>query len=295
MERLAATGRRVVSLTMRGWDDSDKTGEYTVDAYAADVVGAFDALSISTAVLAGHSMGTLISTAVAARHPKRIEKLVLCSAVPTWEPGFVVDALDGKTFNAIGDMLAGWVDGASVDRAFLEAFQLDELKQHITDGRLEASFADQVMNWTLKADVRAYREAWRSMLDEDHTNELGAIAVPTLIIWGTADTTVVEKDQLKLVVALGVKATLVKVDGAQRAMIWTHSDQVAKLIDEFLVEDMRDEVPLDKLLVDSCEQAAVFPTLERHRRKIDVPQHCAMEQKELSKVLARIHPLQAWT
>jgi len=295
MERLASTGRRVVSLTMRGWDDSDKTGEYTVDAYAEDVVGVFDALSISTAVLAGHSMGTLISTAVAARHPKRIEKLVLCSAVPTWEPGFVVDALDGRTFSAIGDMLAGWVDGASVDRAFLEAFQLDELKQHIADGRLEASFADQVMNWTLKADVRAYREAWRSMLDEDHTNELGAIAVPTLIIWGTADTTVVEKDQLKLVAALGVKATLVKVDGAQRAMIWTHSDQVAKLIDEFLVEDLRDEVPLDKLLVDSCEQAAVFPTLERHRRKIDVPQHCAMEQKVLSKVLARIHPLQAWT
>merc|ERR1712172_331165 len=77
LERVAAPGRRLVALTLRGWGDSSKTGSYTIDSYAEDIVDALTTLNISKAVLGGHSMGTLIGTAVAARHPARVEKLVL--------------------------------------------------------------------------------------------------------------------------------------------------------------------------------------------------------------------------
>lgn len=57
----------------------------------------------------------------------------------------------------------------------------------------------------------------------------------------------------------------------------------------------RDEKSIDTLLVSGCEAMSVFPTLERYSRKIDVPQAYAMERDVMRRIVAGIHPLQAWT
>jgi hypothetical protein len=56
-----------------------------------------------------------------------------------------------------------------------------------------------------------------------------------------------------------------------------------------------DERPIDTLIVDGYEAVGIFPTLEKHSRKIDVPQAYALEANVMRRIVAGIHPLQAWT
>jgi 3-oxoadipate enol-lactonase len=53
-------------------------GPYSMDELGSDLVGLMDRLGIERASLCGLSIGGMISMWVAARHPERVERLVLC-------------------------------------------------------------------------------------------------------------------------------------------------------------------------------------------------------------------------
>jgi len=233
LPRLSVGGRRVLAITLRGWGDSDKCGAYTIDAYAADIIAVLDAFSIPKAVLGGHSMGTIISTAVAARQPDRVAQLVLCGASPKMDPAYICDP-DGTTFQDIGDLTAGFKDTNSVDKDFLESFQLGDLKPFMQSKKVDAAFGEQVMRETVKADVRAYGEAWNGMLVNDHTAELCNVKATALLVWGTQDGVFPEQQQQALMEQLGGGASLVKVEGAPHGVIWTHAEEVAVHMNTFL-------------------------------------------------------------
>jgi pimeloyl-ACP methyl ester carboxylesterase len=85
--RLAAAGHRVVSLDLLGHGRSDHpahASEYRMDVYAEQVVALLDHLGAPTAVLVGTSLGANVSLLVAARHPERIQGLVLEMPVLEW-------------------------------------------------------------------------------------------------------------------------------------------------------------------------------------------------------------------
>mmetsp|Transcript_62440 Transcript_62440/g.73040 ORF Transcript_62440/g.73040 Transcript_62440/m.73040 type:complete len:285 (+) Transcript_62440:186-1040(+) len=226
---------RIISVTFRGWGDASHDGTYSIDAYATDVIGLLESLSLSVpAVLVGHSMGTLVATAVAARAPDRVAGLILVGAAATMRPEHVLDPSDGTTCADIATMCHGWVtDG--VDEDVLKSFQLDELTPFVKDGSTPQTFADQVMIETLKADARAYGECWQSMLDENHTTELATINTKVLILWGSNDVIFVEEDQIALQAALcNADVWRVTVDGASHGVLWTHAPKVAAAMVDFL-------------------------------------------------------------
>ena len=85
--RLAAAGHRVVSLDLLGHGRSDSpahASEYRMDVYAEQVVALLDHLDIPAAVLVGTSLGANVSLFVAARHPERVQGLVLEMPVLEW-------------------------------------------------------------------------------------------------------------------------------------------------------------------------------------------------------------------
>jgi hypothetical protein len=57
----------------------------------------------------------------------------------------------------------------------------------------------------------------------------------------------------------------------------------------------KDEQAIDTLVVSGYEELSVFPTLEKHSRKVDVPQPFHVERDVMRRIVAGIHPLQAWT
>jgi len=73
---------RFLAVTQRGYGRSGRVGPYTLDTYAADVLGFVAALDLGRFVLVGHSMGGTVAALAAATPPAGLLGLVLEDAVP---------------------------------------------------------------------------------------------------------------------------------------------------------------------------------------------------------------------
>lgn len=72
---------RVIAPDMRGRGASDKPDAgYAMGDHAADVLGLLDALGLERVVMGGHSFGGLLSLYMAARHPERVERVLMLDA-----------------------------------------------------------------------------------------------------------------------------------------------------------------------------------------------------------------------
>ena len=71
-------GRRVVAMDLRGYgqSDPDSNGDYTIEAFAADVAAAAKQLGIPRYILVGHSMGGPVVVACAAAHRDSVAGVV---------------------------------------------------------------------------------------------------------------------------------------------------------------------------------------------------------------------------
>ena len=78
----------VFALDQRGRGDTDHApgGDYSIDAFVADLAGFVDAIGLDQFVLFGHSMGGRNSMAYAARYPHRLERLCIVDIGPRIEP-----------------------------------------------------------------------------------------------------------------------------------------------------------------------------------------------------------------
>lgn len=74
---------QVILMECRGTGDSEHTADgYSLDQYAADVIGMADHLGLDRFSFAGHSMGGGIGYVLALGYPQRIERLILMASVP---------------------------------------------------------------------------------------------------------------------------------------------------------------------------------------------------------------------
>lgn len=71
-------GVRLIAPDLRGRGRSGALpGPYRLTDHVDDVVRMLDALRVERAIVAGHSMGAFVAVLLAARHPDRVERLVL--------------------------------------------------------------------------------------------------------------------------------------------------------------------------------------------------------------------------
>ena len=69
---------QVVAMDLRGRGLSDKPDQgYSPDQHIKDIICVMDDLGLEKVFLMGHSLGAFISLMFAARHPERVEKLIL--------------------------------------------------------------------------------------------------------------------------------------------------------------------------------------------------------------------------
>ncbi|MEO8718048.1 MAG: alpha/beta fold hydrolase, partial [Burkholderiales bacterium] len=84
----SALGREAACLDMRGFGDSDWSGDYSVGAMAGDIGALLDHLGWARAIVVGHSLGGRNAAYFASRKPKRVAGLALIDYAPD-------DAADG--------------------------------------------------------------------------------------------------------------------------------------------------------------------------------------------------------
>jgi len=80
---------RVIAVDQRGRGASDWApgGDYSMEAFAADIEGLCAALELRTVALVGHSMGGRNGILFAAQHPERVSAFVLVDVGPIVDPG----------------------------------------------------------------------------------------------------------------------------------------------------------------------------------------------------------------
>jgi pimeloyl-ACP methyl ester carboxylesterase len=209
---------RAFALTQRGHGDSSRpaTGYGSRD-FAADLAAFMDALSLKTAIVAGHCMGGLVAQRFAFDYPDRTRGLVLAGTLPTMRGKPEVQALWDSVVSKLED---------PVDRNFVVEFQESTLAQSVP-----AAFFETVIHESLKVPARVWKAVFAGLLQED-SSELDRIRVPTLIVWGEKDAFCSRQDQDTLRRAL-VNSKLIVYSETGHALHWEEPEHFANDLVDF--------------------------------------------------------------
>ena len=187
----------LVLLDPRGTGGSAKPSDpraYAIEDYVSDLEDLREHLGLERMQLFGHSHGGIVAIAYAARHPERVELLILASTLARFSPEQA--AAMAVAVESHGD--EPWYDDA---RAALEAeeagdFETDEELAELTLREFPLYFArygddERAYLETLRGDT-PNADALRLFNQEqvpsfDLRPELAQIAAPTLVIAGDED------------------------------------------------------------------------------------------------------------
>lgn len=168
-----ARGREVVAPDLPGFGAAATLcGPDTIAGFAAAVVDALDRNGIGRFALLGHSMGGMIVQEIAARHPDRIERLVLYGTGPL---GRMPDRFE--TLEVSMDRLAADGVPATADRICATWFRAGA----------EAPGYPPTRDIGRMANPQAARGALAAMRDWDGRAALAGLSMPCRIIWGDCD------------------------------------------------------------------------------------------------------------
>ena len=213
-----ADGYTCYALDQRGHGDSDRPDSgYRMADFATDVVAFMDAMDITQATLAGHSMGSLVAQQVALKAPERLEGLVLIAA------GTNANSEGVRQLQEAVEILRD-----PVPEEFARAFQVSTIYQPVSD-----DFLDQVVAESLKLSARVWREALAGILAVDYSNQLASIKIPALVLRGDQDTVFSQVAQEALELGLG-NAILKVYPETGHALHWERPEQFGNDVKEFI-------------------------------------------------------------
>jgi pimeloyl-ACP methyl ester carboxylesterase len=192
LDPLAERGWHAVAPDLRGHGRSDHptgAGSYSFEILAADVLGLADALGWDRFALVGHSMGGAVAQLVALDQPRRVTGLVLASTFHGPVPGVTTELVELGSWVVRESGMAGLARALAARRAdnpdSVAAF---ERMQEARPGRaeqaarrLESTSPDM---WLALAP--------RFVTQEDRLERLRSIDVPTAVVVGELDATMID-------------------------------------------------------------------------------------------------------
>ena len=185
MAAVLAADRQVAAMDMRGFGDSGRAQDYSVPAFAGDIIALLNHLGWAQAILVGHSMGGRNCTYCAAENPERIAGLVLVD----WSPE---NSAAGA--RRVTETVASTPDSfPSVDEA-MRFFKVDPTSPQGVQQRprFEAYLKPVDGGFAIKRDPHL-RNQFRRVLETgekpklgvDMWAELAKVACPVLVMRGT--------------------------------------------------------------------------------------------------------------
>ena len=213
-----ATDRRCILIEHPGHGGAPATaGPYSIAGLAASVVEEMDRLDVDRADVVGLSIGAMIAMAMAIEHQARVARLaLLCTSAQlgpasAWHERAATVRADG----------AGAVAAAVVGRWLTPDYAADHPGEV---AELEAMIAS--------TDAEGYAACCEAIAAMDLRADLPSIAVPTLVIAGTADPAT-PPEHGELIASLVPGARFELVDAAHLAC-WEAADAVNALLQDHL-------------------------------------------------------------
>lgn len=175
--------RWVLAPDLPGFGLSDKPVgfDYSLSGYARFIVDLMDAMGIGEAVLVGNSMGGGVAVKAAYLFPERIRRLVLIDSLGYYRRSFQLYRFLGLPI--VGNLVMGMAGPRSIGlllraRVYHDPSRLDDRTAH----RFAIAYGTENGR---SAPIWVYRGLAPSpTIGRD---EIGAVRVPTLVIWGEND------------------------------------------------------------------------------------------------------------
>ncbi len=201
----------VYSLDQRGRGDTDHApgGDYSTDAFVADLAGFVDAIGLDKFILFGHSMGGRNSMAFAGQYPDRLERLCIVDIGPRIEPAGgnrITEELRNlpPEFDSFEDALAHVQTGNRFAAEPVMRRRLAGQSQQLPDGKIVWKFDPAIREQRINGTAAPAADLWPT---------LERIACPTLLVRGTETDLLTEETARQMVDTLA-QGTLAEIERA---------------------------------------------------------------------------------
>ena len=214
-----AARHRVIVPDLRGHGRSrGLPPPYTAGELAFDLRRLFDHLNIGTADILGYSQGGAIAQQLVLDHPRLCKRLVLAC-----------------TYAYNMGTTREWIEGhlAPILIRLLGMRRLADLVVSQSMLRLDKERANWLADLIASQEQSLMQTAWKETMAFDSRWRLGEIHCPTLVVAGSNDQAV-PFHHAKMLQEGIPGSQLAMIDGADHALIWTHTDEFARVTEEFL-------------------------------------------------------------
>lgn len=219
---LLAPHFRCLALDQRGHGASAYSGDdFSIDAFAGDVIELLPRLGVEKVSLIGHSMGSFVARKVALRRPDLVHRLVLVSSGPRSDDLPIITGLTAELEQFPTD----------VSSEFVEEF----VAGVVPLGIVPDLFYDQWVEAGSRIPAKVWRGALAGLGSENHSDQLGEIGQPTLVIGGQSDGLFPPEDQEQLARALA-HGRLELYEGAGHYPHWERPARFVEDVARFLGE-----------------------------------------------------------
>ena len=164
--------RRYVALDLRGHGGSDRTGPFTADAYADDVLATLDHFEIDRAHVVGTSFGGLVAVTLAAREPQRVASISAIGSALT---------VEGMDLEGAKGALRGMGVRPFYDAFLPQASFAPGTPQQLIDDAAEIASTDRDVELVIDVSVTAFTS--------DVTAQAEQVRCPALVMAGENDLT----------------------------------------------------------------------------------------------------------
>lgn len=221
---LASRGYRCIAHDRRGHGRSSQPwGGHDMDTYADDLAAVVAALDLTGAIHVGHSTGGGEVARYVGRHgTERVSKVVLVSAIPPLM--LQTDANpDGLPRGVFDELRKKVRDDRS--RAFQELSE-PFYGANRADSTVSQGVRDAFWRMSMQCALNAAYECIAVFSETDHTQDLRAFDVPTLIIHGDDDQIVPIVASAQRSIGLVKDAVLEVYEGAPHGLATTHKGRL---------------------------------------------------------------------
>jgi pimeloyl-ACP methyl ester carboxylesterase len=225
LDWLAGQGLRAIAYDRRGHGQSTKPESgYDYETLSGDLAALLEQLDLSEVTLVGHSMGSGEVVRYLARHgTARVARVLLVGPTTPYalKTGDNPEGVDTAIYD-------GLVAALQADRpAYMKSGMPAFLGAHP-----DPATVDWAMAIALQATLQAEVQCLRAFAETDFRPDLGAVTVPTRIIYGTADAPIIPVHARRT--HRGIAGSRLEIyEGAPHALFVTDRDRFNRELLEF--------------------------------------------------------------
>ena len=221
----------VMALDQRGRGESDwaPDGDYSTDAYVADLAGFSEVLGLDKLTLVGHSMGGRNSMTFGGKYPEKLDKLVVVDVGPESDPRggarisreIINVPEEFDSFEAVVEYMNKQNRFAS-DRVMRR--RLTYATKELPNGKI---------GWRYDLAIREARRQGISSPQEDLWPALSRITCPTLVVRG-AETDLLTLEVAQRMIETFANGQLVEIPSAGHMVFEDNPDDFNAAVTRFL-------------------------------------------------------------